>query len=334
MHGTLWVSRNERQRGGRQCARRVGLRRPERRGLGLSSRYAARAGATGVRRDGVEVILVDSTPDGTADATRSHGASRLRFRVIEGPGDLPGALERGRGCGIGAAGRAARRRLRACPRLAARGVDAPCVPSGCCGREWPDRVPRHVLHVSGTGRAVALVSRFGWAWADALHLEQQRDRPAERAARPSARGVLETPGGTPADRGDQARRRSSYFEPDMRVTHRFDGLADGASDPAKRRLPRDPDPAARIRGYRTRGCSTSGCSPSRSIIASRTVDSWWDCMRAGRHYGLRWFELPAAFAIAVVVHLLEIGGMPRHSPRLGRCGFAEGRRGQLPFLGV
>jgi hypothetical protein len=32
-------------------------------------------------------------------------------------------------------------------------------------------------------------------------------------------------------------------------------------------------------------------------------------VRAGRHYGLRWFELPAAFATAVYVHLLEIGGM-------------------------
>jgi hypothetical protein len=45
------------------------------------------------------------------------------------------------------------------------------------------------------------------------------------------------------------------------------------------------------------------------IVASRTVDSWWNCIRAGQFYGVRWFELPAAFAIAVVVHLLEIGGM-------------------------
>ena len=54
------------------------------------------------------------------------------------------------------------------------------------------------------------------------------------------------------------------------------------------------------------------------FIASRIVDSWWDCIRAGRYYGLRWFELPAAFAVAVVVHLLEIGGM--------RAAFAEDRR--------
>jgi hypothetical protein len=26
-------------------------------------------------------------------------------------------------------------------------------------------------------------------------------------------------------------------------------------------------------------------------------------------FGLRWFELPAAFAVAVAVHVLEIGGM-------------------------
>ena len=32
-------------------------------------------------------------------------------------------------------------------------------------------------------------------------------------------------------------------------------------------------------------------------------------MRAGRYYGLRWFELPVAFMTAVYVHMFEIGGM-------------------------
>jgi hypothetical protein len=42
-------------------------------------------------------------------------------------------------------------------------------------------------------------------------------------------------------------------------------------------------------------------------------------VRSGRHYGLRWFELPAAFVTAVLVHLMEIGGM--------RSAFAEGGPG-------
>jgi len=57
------------------------------------------------------------------------------------------------------------------------------------------------------------------------------------------------------------------------------------------------------------------------FIASRTLDSWWDCLRAGRYYGLRWFEMPAAFAIAIYVHLLEIGGM--------RAAFADARAGAV-----
>jgi|CXWL01.1.fsa_nt_gi hypothetical protein len=45
------------------------------------------------------------------------------------------------------------------------------------------------------------------------------------------------------------------------------------------------------------------------FVLARTVDSCWDALRAGRHYGVRWFEQPLAFALAFVVHLLEIGGM-------------------------
>lgn len=45
------------------------------------------------------------------------------------------------------------------------------------------------------------------------------------------------------------------------------------------------------------------------FVLARTLDSCWDCLRAGKYYGVRWFELPAAFALAFVVHLMEIGGM-------------------------
>jgi hypothetical protein len=58
------------------------------------------------------------------------------------------------------------------------------------------------------------------------------------------------------------------------------------------------------------------------IIAARTLDSCWDCIRSGRHYGLRWFEMPAAFATALFVHLLELGGM--------RAAIAEARMSAVP----
>ena len=45
------------------------------------------------------------------------------------------------------------------------------------------------------------------------------------------------------------------------------------------------------------------------FFVARTIDSCWDCLRVGRRYGLRWYELPAAFAMAVVVHAMELGGM-------------------------
>ena len=99
-----------------------------------------------------------------------------------------------------------------------------------------------------------------------------------------------------------------YFEPRMRVTHRFEGW------PMERRLRRHV-------GYRTirvrqldprlqhAWMLRLGMLSIPLILVGRTLDSWWDCLRAGRYYGLRVFELPLAFATAVVVHLLEIGGM-------------------------
>jgi hypothetical protein len=124
---------------------------------------------------------------------------------------------------------------------------------------------------------------------------------------------------------------SFWFEPRMLVTHRFEGW------PMERRLRR------RV-GYRTIKIRQLNphvphawmlrlgviCVPV--ITAFRIVDSWWDCLRAGRYYGLRWFELPAAFVVAVVVHLLEIGGMLAALAE-GRQGEAspEGRRGQVPL---
>jgi glycosyl transferase family 2 len=99
-----------------------------------------------------------------------------------------------------------------------------------------------------------------------------------------------------------------YFEPRMRVTHRFEGW------PMERRIRRHIGyRAIRVRQLDPRvphaWMLRLGVCSIPLICAARTLDSCWDCLRAGKFYGLRWFELPAAFATAIFVHLLEIGGM-------------------------
>lgn len=107
-----------------------------------------------------------------------------------------------------------------------------------------------------------------------------------------------------------------YFEPRMRVTHRFDGW------PMERRIRRNVGyRVIRVRQVDPRAPHAwmlrLGIFSIPVICAARTLDSWWDCVRSGRHFGLRWFELPAAFITAVFVHVLEIRGM--------RAAIADGR---------
>lgn len=45
------------------------------------------------------------------------------------------------------------------------------------------------------------------------------------------------------------------------------------------------------------------------IAVGKTLESFWDCIRCARYYRVRWYELPAAFCLAIVVHLMEIPGM-------------------------
>jgi hypothetical protein len=106
------------------------------------------------------------------------------------------------------------------------------------------------------------------------------------------------------------------FEPAMHVVHRFDGW------PMERRIRRHVGyRAVRLRQLEPRTAHAwmvrLGPASLPTMLAARVLESWWTCLRAGRHYGLRWWELPAAFAVAVGVHLFEIGGM--------REAFAEGR---------
>lgn len=45
------------------------------------------------------------------------------------------------------------------------------------------------------------------------------------------------------------------------------------------------------------------------IVAWKIFSSWRECVRCGRGYGIRWYELPAAMAASVGINLLEVPGM-------------------------
>jgi hypothetical protein len=45
------------------------------------------------------------------------------------------------------------------------------------------------------------------------------------------------------------------------------------------------------------------------IFFARIFESWWRTLRFYRTYGVRWYELPLVFGLAIVVHIMEIPGM-------------------------
>jgi hypothetical protein len=45
------------------------------------------------------------------------------------------------------------------------------------------------------------------------------------------------------------------------------------------------------------------------ILGMSTIDSWRRCVKLGSGYGLRWFEVPIACALAVRAHALEVPGI-------------------------
>lgn len=123
---------------------------------------------------------------------------------------------------------------------------------------------------------------------------------------------LPTDGGPFASRiqSEAMRRRGARFrfEPAMRVVHQFEGWA------MERDIRRNIGYGTiRIRQLDPRmpwaWLARLGTASIPLFVAARTFDSWRDAFRAGHHYGLRWFEQPVAALLAVVVHLLEIGGM-------------------------
>lgn len=45
------------------------------------------------------------------------------------------------------------------------------------------------------------------------------------------------------------------------------------------------------------------------IIGAAIVKSWFQCLKLHSHYGIKWYQLPVAWYVAVRVHLLEIPGL-------------------------
>lgn len=45
------------------------------------------------------------------------------------------------------------------------------------------------------------------------------------------------------------------------------------------------------------------------VVAMAIAGSWKRCLRYASHYGIRWFELPVALAVAVPAHVLEVPGI-------------------------
>ena len=98
------------------------------------------------------------------------------------------------------------------------------------------------------------------------------------------------------------------FDPDIQVIHDFEGW--GMEADVRRnaghgtiatRLKEPAMPWARL--------VRLGPGSIPVILAGKIFNSWKDCVRSGRSYGIRWSQLPAAMFISIAVHLLEVPGM-------------------------
>lgn len=101
-----------------------------------------------------------------------------------------------------------------------------------------------------------------------------------------------------------------WFDPDIEVIHDFEGWAMEAD------LRRNAGHGTII--TRLHDASLPYAKLARLgrisipvILAGKIVDSWRDCVRCGRHYGVPWYALPAAMLLSIGIHSLEIPGMLR-----------------------
>ena len=202
-------------------------------------------------------------------------------------------------------------------------IDADCIPDPDWLRHLMDAMRRHpnVVAVSGRtdymGRSLLerLLGLLSRAYLDPGRTKSTRLISTHNAGfRRSA--FLTHP--LPTDAGPFAARLQSeaifrsggrlLFEPRMRVVHDFAGWA-GEGD-----LRRNIGYGTTIARLRDRSVPYAwlarlGYASIPLFVVAKTLKSWWDCVRCGRHYGVRWYELPVAFCLAVVVRIMEIPGM-------------------------
>jgi len=269
-----------------------------------------------------EVLLVDSTPDGEAmppelvalvpgmrvlHGTREASRALLNRAVAEARADVVALLD-GDCTPVPGWLRAGMAVLRGLPHVVA-GSGLTAYP----GDAWRDRVlgvlSRAFVDPGAAGPTRYLTSNNALVRRAALLRHPlSSDHPRALAARLQAEAVRQDGG-------------ALWFEPAMRVAHRFEGW------PMERRIRRHVGyRAIRVRQLDPRlpwaWMARMGPLTIPLVLAARTLDSFRDCLRAGRHYGIRAHELPAALATAVWVHLLEVGGMAQ--------AIAEGRVAEPP----
>lgn len=101
-----------------------------------------------------------------------------------------------------------------------------------------------------------------------------------------------------------------WFDPDIEVVHDFEGWAMEAD------LRRNAGHGTVI----TRLTNSSlpyawlvrlGPVSILPILAGKVVDSWRDCVRCGRLYGVSWYAVPVAMVLSIPLHALEVPGMLR-----------------------
>lgn len=264
----------------------------------------------------MEVLLVDSTP---ADETMPHDVPALvpGLRVIADPAATTAEL-------LNAAARAT-----SAPLIAV--LDGDCVPAPRWLAAARATMDEHADAVAASGRTLYPMERLTFrvlATLSRSYLDPGRAGTTTFISANNAvfrRDVLLAHPLGPHRRPLAARLQTEAirlsggtlrFAPEMEVVHRFEGW------PMERRIrQRVGYRAIRVRqlepGTPYAWMLRLGPLVVPVVVAARTLESWMSCVRAGRHYGVRWFEQPVALATAVYVHLLEIGGM--------REALAEGR---------
>jgi hypothetical protein len=98
------------------------------------------------------------------------------------------------------------------------------------------------------------------------------------------------------------------FEPRMRVVHDFEGW------PMEVDIRRNCGYGTVIARLHDRALpfawlTSLGVFSIPAFVVGKTMESWRDCLRCARGYGIRWHEIPVVLACSIVVHALEARGM-------------------------